>query len=612
MSHGIEIIDPGDVGGFEPESPRSRDDFDRIPYNDIPEVRPPMHQRMSSLNIDDKKSNTKVRRDSALDRDGFSYWRLEKEGEDWGSAYRRKLMAPQNEIEKMAKKGKGSVLAETTRMGALRSQHLTRLVDDMNLDERSGEKWEPVYIKSAKVTRRTGKIECKTMDVILARRRPSPRPSKQYRSSSGGELVDIITESKPKGDRKDKKKDKDRSSSPKRDSFLDDPFSSQPLFNSNGKPMDDRGVIEFSNAGLPSDIPADRPIGYGAREERVREEKLDKGRRKSKDRDDDDFAAILDAGDFVDTPSAAVDSLDAILGRETLPDIPHAEPGRRSSHSSRRRKGTRSRSRSRPESISFPPSYHTRQYMGDHGDSSSTTSNESRYGIDREERSSYTSQDTYPSIGRRGSHLDPGRPKVYKEHYSGPSRSAPKYYHGEAKVYEEPARSNRRYSRDSFSQPDRIPETHQIGYKDYVGDVVRRPYDDPDPYRPRPRSRPAPTGLCGGPILHYPGEMPDRRAERYMNEAVRDEYLDQRERDIRERERRMDAVEQHEESLLRQERFRRERELDEAAAADARYQEELERREHDRRMRAGDERKYHDDRYWDARSGRGYYDRYDE
>ena len=592
MSHGIEIIDPGDAGGgFEPLSPLPRDDLDRIPYNDIPEVRPAMHQRMSSLSIHDTKPNTKVRRDSALGQDGFAYWRLAKEGEDWGAAYRRKLIAPQVEIEKMAKKAKGSVLAETTRMGALRSQHLTRLVDDLNAEERGDERWEPVYIKSSKITRRTGRIECKSMDVIVARRKPSPKPGKKYRSSSGGELVDIISEGKSKGDKKDKKKDKDgdKSSSPKRDSFIDDPFSNQPLFHKTGMPMDDRGILDFKNGGLPAEIPADRPIGFDARE--AQDDKKGKKRGSSQQGDDD---LILDVND-VEPASAAVDSIDAILGRETSHDVPVSEPGRRS-RSRRRSRGSRPRSAGRPESISFPPSYHTRQYMGDLRDSSSNSSNESRYGIDREERSSYTS-DTYSGIGRRGSHFDEGRPKVYKEHHRGPSRSGANYY-GDARVYEEPARSRRRFSRGSFSQPDRIPEARQIGYKDYGGDLVRRPYDDPEPYYPPPRGRAVPPM---SPILHYPNEIP---AERYMDEAVRDDYVSRREREIRDRELRMDALEQREEEIRRAE-DRLQRELE----AEARHQEELDRRhyEHERRMRATADRRYYDDRY-----GGGYYGRYDE
>lgn len=612
MSH-IEIIDPGDAGGggFEPLSPQPRDDRDRIPYDDIPEVRPAMHQRMSSLSIHDNKPNTKVRRDSALGQDGFAYWRLEKEGEDWGSAYRRKLIAPQLEIEKMAKKGKGSVLAETTRMGGLRSQHLTRLVDDLNADERGDERWEPVYIKSSKITRRTGKIECKSMDVIVARRKPSPKPGRKYRSSSGGELVDIITEGKSKGDKKDKKdkdKDKDKkkdkdgekSSSPKRDSFIDDPFSSQPLFHKTGMPMDDQGILDFRNGGLPAEIPADRPIGYDARE--PRDEK--KGKSKHGSVKDFDDLGIINVGDFAD-PSPAVDSLDAILGHETSHEVPHSEPGGRRSRSRRRSKSTRRRSPARPESISFPPDF-PRQHGGGYADSSSNSSGQSRYGfdgIDREERSSYTS-DTYSGIGRRGSYYDEGRPKVYKEHHRGPSRGGVNYY-GDARVYEEPNRSRRRYSRGSFSQAaERIPEARQIAYKDYGGgDLVRRPYDDPDPYYPPQRGRaerPPPVS----PILVYPNELP---AERYMDErvrdeAVRDDYLSRRERDIRDRELRMDVLEEQREEDLRraEERLQRDREYE-----DMRYQEEMDRRHYESRMRAAD-RRYHDDRY-----GGGLYGRYE-
>ncbi|ETN44968.1 uncharacterized protein HMPREF1541_09843 [Cyphellophora europaea CBS 101466] len=614
MSHGIEIIDPG--AGYDVD-PLPRDDGGgRFDYDDITEIKPAPVQRMSSLSIHEVKPNTKARRDSALDRDNFAYWRFEKEGDDWSQAVRRALIAPQNEIERMAKKGKGSVLAETKRMSSLRSAHLQRLVDKLNDEEPGNARWEPVYIESNKVNRRTGRIECKSMDVIFKRRLPSPRPSVRYRSTSGGELVDVFAESKPKGDKKDKdktkdKKDKDRSASPSRDSLVDDPFGNQKFFHSSGKPLDDKsglpmvdgGLLDLQDPALPTEIPPERPIGY--REERGRGDKKDKkDKKRGKSREADDiYGEIVEVGDFEDPAGVVADSLDSMLHRDPE-DMPVIEPGGSRSRSRRRSKSKRRRSRDQPESIILPPNYQTRRYMGDHGDSSSESSSESRYGIiDREELSSRTSSATYPSIGRRSSHFDDDRPrKVYREHHPGPSRGGQKYYHGETRVYEEPSRSKQRYSRSYYPPAERIPEARQIGFRDYAGEVVPRSYVEPDSYYP-PRARAGPPAMS--PILHYPGEMPEKRAESYMQQSIRDEFLDRRERNIRDREARLDEEDYRRREL---ERMERERELEdmERREAEARYEDEV-RREYERRRRMDDDRRYHEDRY---RPGDVGYDRY--
>lgn len=622
MTADIEIIDPGDYGpGGDPfDAPRASGalpfetrSYGRAPepdYDDIPEVRPALHQRMSSLSVNDRKSSSKPRRDSALARDNFVYWRIEKQGDDWGYAYRRRLPAPQSEIEKMARKRKGSVLAETRRMGDLRAEHLQRLIKDANKDETGDARWEPVYIESVKV-QAASKIKCKSMDVILQRRLPSPKSRSRVRKGSG-ELIDVVTvvpknkgEKSKKGDKSEEKKDKEKDEekekekSAKRDSLLDDPFSSTPLFHSSGAPVDDQGVvIDYKDAGLPRDIPPDRPIGAGARDDFKddKKDKRDKKKRgKSKDRDPL-FEPIHDVGDIIADPAPIAD-LDAILGRPTMvagvDDGPIAEPGRRS-RSRRRSKSTRRR----PESISYPPGYGRDMYPGDYSDSAS--SEESHYGIglDREELSSRTSQDTYHSIGRRGGHYEGegGRVKVYREHHRGPSRGADgqRYRYSGPDIYDaKAADSRRRYSRgDYYGEPKPIREPRQIAYREYDSrEVIRRPLDDPlppDTYYRRDRGRRASREA---PILHYPAEMEERRAEYYMDASMRDEDLGRRERDVRERERRMDAAETEE--------WRR-----------AELERELERDDRLREYGGGrryEGRRYVDDGFRSERGGR-YYD----
>jgi hypothetical protein len=84
------------------------------------------------------------------------------------------VVAPQNDIKKLVRRIQGSVLAETTRMGSLRSTHLEKLIEKLNMEESGDYEWEPVHIQSDKIRRKSGKIECRSMDVVLTRK-PSRR-----------------------------------------------------------------------------------------------------------------------------------------------------------------------------------------------------------------------------------------------------------------------------------------------------------------------------------------------------------------------------------------------------------------------------------------------------
>ena len=573
---GIEILhDPIDMGSYD----------DVNPY-DTRDSRPPLGQRMSSMSIHDdgrreSRSNTRTKRDSVISTtsaEKYRFYRLEKYGDDWEASRRNRLPATQSEMEKLARKWKGSVLQESRAMGNLRAKQLERLIGDVNADEHGPGIWEVAWMESDKVSTRSGVKKCRKMDVILSKsNRTKPRSR-----SIGGEIIDISEPSKSKF--KDKKKDKDYDldydgggkDHRRKDSVLDDPFQESVLFHRTGKPMDDRGPIEFSNAGLPPEIPRDRPIG--AMPKKKKDEKEKEGKRgKSKDRGGDDDIVRVDEVE-ADGPG---DSIEAILrgerrsragsrGGEPFEPI-EAEPGR---SRSRRRpsRGGRSRSRprsqaSRPESVRFPPSFH---YKGERVPSdaiSSGSSGESRYGLDREERSSYTSQDTYHDMTGRGTHYDEGGPRYrrdskyrekeyYKEHHRGPSmsrsrgasgRGTPAYYPNDRdlEVYERPAYSRRRPSKAYYAEP--IPESRQIGYYDDprpMGPLVRRStYDAYERGEPPLRTRDV--------HLHYPSDdMVDlkrrnreRYAEDYQRESVKDEYMDRQERDVTGRERRMDDLE---------------------------------------------------------------------
>ncbi|KPI36329.1 uncharacterized protein AB675_7259 [Cyphellophora attinorum] len=221
-------------GGVLPFEPR---------YDDIPEVRPAMEQRLSGLNLIDARRRSGSSRPSVGVKDQYVYWRLEKVEDDWGTAYRRKIPAPQKEIERMARKGPATILGETKRMGSLRASQLEKLIEDANTDEKGDYRWEPVYINSLKISRKTGKVECKSMDVILARVLPAPKQSSKLRDSSG-DLFDVAIDGKYTAAKKAKptaqsKKEKGSRSNDNLD--LRDPFDDAPLFHKTGRPLSDHG-----------------------------------------------------------------------------------------------------------------------------------------------------------------------------------------------------------------------------------------------------------------------------------------------------------------------------------------------------------------------------------
>ena len=573
--HGFaEIIDdPIDVGRYE----------DVDPIDTRGASRPSMAQRVSSMSMNDRprrdsRPNIKSKRDSVLSAipEKYMFYRLEKYGDDWEAARKNKLAANQSEMEKQVRKWRGSVISELKAMGNLRASQLQRLVDDANYRDDGDGTWEVVWLESDKVRTKEGSKKCRKMDVILGRSRKS-----RERSKSAGEIVDI---SRPgNSNSKDSKKKKDKSDDyddgPKehkrKDSVLDDPFQTSVLFHRTGKPMDDHGPLEYANGGLPPEIPHDRPIG--ALVEKKKDDKNGK-RKKLKDRGDDDDIVRVDEM----VPDDGVGDIEAILrggGRsrggsragEPFMEPIEVEPGR--SRSRRRpsrgaRSKSRLRSQSRPDSIRFPPSFYTQNYMGERVPSdamSSTSSGESRYGLDREERSSYTSQDTYHDITGRGTHYDDhpryrdskhGEKPYYKEHHRGPSGSrsrgpgTPRYHTGadrDVEMYERPGYARRRSSRAYYPEP--IPESRRIGYYEdprRSGALARRStYDDRYPRERRD------SGLTSRDVkLHYPGDMVDlkaqeryRYAEDYQSESVKDEVMDRRERDIRRREDRVSDAE---------------------------------------------------------------------
>ncbi|KPI40928.1 Vegetative incompatibility protein HET-E-1 [Cyphellophora attinorum] len=96
---------------------------------------------------------------------------------------------------------------------------------------------------------------------------------------------------------------------PDEDPEFNDPFGSEPLFHRTGKPMDSQGPLEFSNAGLPEEIPPDRPIGAGPRDKVRKNDRQKKrwGKSGSRTSTSDGIVEVGDVGDSI--PEIVLDDL---------------------------------------------------------------------------------------------------------------------------------------------------------------------------------------------------------------------------------------------------------------------------------------------------------------
>lgn len=610
-------IDPG--GGIEILDDYSFVDDYREPAV-YEERRPQVQHRMSALSIHDdhefgepqpRKERTKVMDDRKISPD-YLYYRLTKNGDDWSRAFKDVISAPIEQIEKKAREKRGSdgtVLEQMTRMSVMRRGQIEDIIDKANDMESGNTRWEVVYIKAKKMIsrRKTKAIEVPEMDVILARTKKSTKPRQK---SSTAELVDLREpyEIRPK---KEKHYADDNYSRGRKDSglaMLSDPIMNMPLFDRDGRPIDENGPVQFT--GLPPQIPRDKPLGAKLEENKVHDKdnkkggKRDKSQRRSQSREkfhdhehnhDHDIPVVLE-GDFDGEAP-----LDAMFGeveddkRGRRGKSPHGHhdhhehpevmmDGPRRSHSRRRQghregempeKSThrREKSRHRDNSVYFP-NKHTQQYL-DASSVSSGGSDASHYGNEYDATSSNTSIGTH-GIPRRGSLVrHDSRPDVvYKQHRRGPSgpvrhasySEVPRYrqeahiprYHEEAH-YVKPARTPRegdfvyqprpaegRYERPRFVRqytvPVQIPEEQQLLYDAPV------PYQSTRelvPIQRRYSEHPALVRRDSEPplVLQYPHEVRDiyhrdtleRQSgtiENYQQDAIREEFLNNKEREL--------------------------------------------------------------------------------
>ncbi len=563
------------------------DEFDIIDEEPVryEERRPTVQQRMSAMSVHDDPPEIRPRGEPKKSSEvlaDYVYYRLRKSGDDWGAASKSRIVAPIEDIEKTARKGRGGdgpILDQMKRMSDLRRDMIDEVVHSANKKETGDHRFQVAYITSKKIRKRSGKIEVPEMDLILARTKAKPRG----RGNSVNEEIIKIKENKGSSD-KEKKHDVDGYGRSRKDSVLEplkDPIANLPLFEHDGRPRDELGPIHFNNAGLPPQIPQEKPLGSKA-ESKKEDKKRDKSRKRSKSRDkhyaEDDVVMVGDVEEFHAAEDAPlVDGIFAEVssdkrGRRGKSPYPTEHPEvlgePRRSHSRRRpptetRGHSRDKSRSRRGSV-YIPNQHTREYFNE-SSASSQASDSSHFGFVEYAESSGTSL-TSGGVPRRGSLVrrEPRPETVYKTHHRGPARGASyaeKSYRDDERVVI-PARSRResfvayqerppaevRYERApprlvrQMTTP--IPEERQVMYHQEVV-PVRRMTDAPVIRYVRDTVPP----MAGFPEeereVYYRDDLERRssRVEDYQREKVKEEYYKQREQELHARERDLELAE---------------------------------------------------------------------
>lgn len=137
-------------------------------------IRPPHRRKVPSVASDSDSGQQKMEHVNFLreSRSDYLFYRLAKRGYDWSEYVMNPILAPVDEIERKAKKGRGGdgpILDQVNNMSWLRREMLEEVVRKANDRETGDARWEVVYIKSWKVRTKKNKIEVPEMDVILAR-----------------------------------------------------------------------------------------------------------------------------------------------------------------------------------------------------------------------------------------------------------------------------------------------------------------------------------------------------------------------------------------------------------------------------------------------------------
>lgn len=573
--------------------------------------------RQKSISITRKRSSSDEKRSKKMAKN-FELYHFVKTGNDWTVADRQRTHLAQEEIARLALKGKGKVAEQMSTLKPLRRAQICRLLEEKNREEWDKEaEWYTAYIEGPRT--RDGKV--RTMDVVIAQPIKRERPSSPHEKSISflGERSDVREPIRPKG--KDKGKEKGKDKGKEKDKYKDkgydndrlrsdeEYYSSDKLFTSDGRPVNAEGIPFDSQKGNGRQYPLPDPIGGPS----PRQQSLPpagpwndpppfhpQDNHPTDPFASDPFGAFSPQGGHKDEPFQFDNGIEILNdnhqthgGQPGIVDLDldldqlldHGDRGGQTEFKqaridefggpTRQNSGRKKDGRPKLKPIrTYPEAPRRKRYQ--YGNSS-VGSDEISVIFDPDEKSSMSSIGEDHDFVRRGSLKGRNRrpsmrraEPAYREHsrvasyYSGPARRNSRY--GGEEYVTEPARSNRRPRPDRRSTIQYIEPPRQIGYG--RDDAPLSPVLTDRNYSP-PRRAP--------PEVFYPSELARQRDLEKDREA--DEYMDMRRR---------------EERVLRQEKELDDRDYQKANFGERQYYHD------DRDYRGG--REYRDDR--DYRDGR--------
>lgn len=248
-----------------------------------------------------------------------------KEGRSWVNSVCTESRLSENEIKKRAKRPRKTthgVDHQLEKMSPPRRHAIDELVEKTNRTDPNGLIWDVIAIDNdvPDLTKRTGEVTA--FSVILARATtagqrtnsiPRERRRSTYRSSEEEyNITPSRREAKPYGSgrvsptRDDKKARQSQTYMHTQSILEDDPFGSNQLFSSDGKPVGASGSAMYTNAALPPHITQDEPIGAPL----AKEKNNNNNKKSQKNQKSDPFNT--------DDLNDEVIDLDALLGSSTL------------------------------------------------------------------------------------------------------------------------------------------------------------------------------------------------------------------------------------------------------------------------------------------------------
>jgi hypothetical protein len=474
----------------------------------------------------------------------FELYRFQKYGEDWTVADKIPIPAPQEELKRMVRRGKGkiSIVDVMTNMHHLRRGQINRLVNKKNNEETDRDaEWVPVLIEKKKSIGKS----ILTMDVIIAKTfKPGGYGPREKASSFEGEKSDLRVPLSSKSKDKEqfnesKRNDRDRGHDRGHDQYLErDYFAEERLFTNDGRPIDDKGRPFDGRKGDRHPVPLENPIagpiqalqplppapaGWLEPPPPVPFVQDDHHNQPPIEvlNDGPPPGGIVNLDELLEKPSGGGGGHDNQNFEHPRPDrfagadgvnfAPVDSAGRRRSSEGRRQSG------SRPRSMSFytdrgPPRSIYRRW-GHYGDSSIDDLDDTSVFFDSEDRSSRSS---YPTdherpIERRGSLKRYPSNQRGEQYYREHRRRRASYDPGHGEVIVETARTPRRPGperRQTIAYP---ASPRQITYpndnwkrKDWVDEPLSPVWThqgDSPGFSRRRESRGPP------PELYYPGEL---------------------------------------------------------------------------------------------------------